>query len=436
MTLYSSGSTAIPSVDLTDTFNTWRTRFNSAISDGVSTGTVASQTIAGKLTLSANVTHNAIFNQNSTFNATSIAASGPVTAPVVTANTLAGTLTTAAQPNITSVGTLTGLTTTGNINLGDGDIINLGADSDLQIQHNGSHSYISDAGTGNLYVQTTAGLIIQNAGGTETMGTFTENGAVDLYYDNGVKLSTKTDGVDITGELQSDSLDVDGNADISGNLVLGGNLTVSGTTTTINTETINLADNIIVLNSNETGTPSQDGGIEIERGTSSNKSFFWDESEDYWSIGSETFNAGNITVGVLTITDNIKFNNFMREELTVIADNPAATQNFDVKASTIQYYTTNADTNFTLNVRGDGSTTLNSIMSIGESLSLTLLVTNGGTPYYLSALQIDGSSVTPKYVNGAAFSAGNASAIDVYALSILKTADATFTVLASQNEYS
>ena len=82
------------------------------------------------------------------------------------------------------------------------------------------------------------------------------------------------------------------NVTVGGNLTVSGNMTVSGTTTTVNTETINLADNQIVLNSNETGTPSQNGGIEIERGTSTNKTFVWDESTDKWTVGSETLVAG------------------------------------------------------------------------------------------------------------------------------------------------
>jgi len=75
---------------------------------------------------------------------------------------------------------------------------------------------------------------------------------------------------------------------------VAGNLVVSGTTTSINTETINLADNTIVLNSNESGTPSQDGGIEVERGTSTNKSLLWDETNDKWTVGSETFVAATV----------------------------------------------------------------------------------------------------------------------------------------------
>src|SRR6056300_1079331 len=82
-------------------------------------------------------------------------------------------------------------------------------------------------------------------------------------------------------------------------MTVSGNLTVSGTTTTVNTETINLADNTITLNSNETGTPSQDGGIEIERGTSTNKTLIWNETTDKWTVGSETFVAGTFE-GALT----------------------------------------------------------------------------------------------------------------------------------------
>ena len=76
-------------------------------------------------------------------------------------------------------------------------------------------------------------------------------------------------------------------------VVVSGNLTVSGSTTTVNTETINLADNQIVLNSNYTGSsPTENGGIEIERGTLANKTLVWDETADKWTVGSETFVAG------------------------------------------------------------------------------------------------------------------------------------------------
>jgi hypothetical protein len=124
------------------------------------------------------------------------------------------------------------------------------------------------------------------------------------------------------------------------------------------------------------------------------------------------------------------------ETATITGSAPASTTNFDVVTQAVQYYTSNASTNFTLNIRGDGSTTLNSILSIGQSVTIALMVTNGATAYYPTAYQIDGASVTPKWQTGFAPSSGSASSIDVYALVIIKTANATFTVLAAQTKYA
>jgi len=78
-----------------------------------------------------------------------------------------------------------------------------------------------------------------------------------------------------------------GDLRVTGNTVLDGNLTISGTQTIINTETINLADNTIILNSNATGTPTENAGIEIERGDLANVSILWDEADKHWTLGSE-----------------------------------------------------------------------------------------------------------------------------------------------------
>jgi len=86
---------------------------------------------------------------------------------------------------------------------------------------------------------------------------------------------------------------------VSRNLSITGNLTVSGTTTTVNTETINLADNTILLNSNATGSATENSGIEIERGSDTNKLLLWNETADKWTVGSETFVAGTFE-GALT----------------------------------------------------------------------------------------------------------------------------------------
>jgi hypothetical protein len=96
--------------------------------------------------------------------------------------------------------------------------------------------------------------------------------------------------------------DVPNSFSTSGNVTVGGNLTVNGTTVTLNTETLTVEDNIILLNSNVTGTPSLDAGIQVERGSSSNVSFLWDESNDRWTLGSESLVAGTFIGGVEATT--------------------------------------------------------------------------------------------------------------------------------------
>lgn len=124
------------------------------------------------------------------------------------------------------------------------------------------------------------------------------------------------------------------------------------------------------------------------------------------------------------------------ERLTVSATAATGTVNYDALTQGVLYYTTDASGNWTLNVRGDGSNTLNSVLTTGDSITIVFLVTQGSTAYYGSALTIDGNAVTPKYITGTAFTAGNASSIDSYVYTIIKTGSATFTVLASQTKFA
>jgi predicted RecA/RadA family phage recombinase len=104
-------------------------------------------------------------------------------------------------------------------------------------------------------------------------------------------------------------LSVSGDTSVGGNLTVTGNLTINGTTTAINSNTLNIGDNLIVLNSDETGTPSQNAGIEVKRGTSTNVSLEWDETNDRWTVGSQNFVAGTF-IGNLTgnVTGNVTGN--------------------------------------------------------------------------------------------------------------------------------
>jgi len=141
-------------------------------------------------------------------------ASSVLTTADINGGTIDGTVIGGSTPAAISGTTITGTSfvSSGNMTFGDGDSAFFGDSNDLQIVHNGSHSYIADSGTGNLYIQTTAGLIVQNSTGTETMATFTENGAVQLYYDNATKLATTATGIDVTGTITSDGLTVGGDA--------------------------------------------------------------------------------------------------------------------------------------------------------------------------------------------------------------------------------
>ena len=124
------------------------------------------------------------------------------------------------------------------------------------------------------------------------------------------------------------------------------------------------------------------------------------------------------------------------EKVTTEATAATGTVNYDVLTQAVWNFTTNAAANWTLNVRGDGSNSLDSIMDTGESITVAHIVSQGATAYYNSAFTIDGSSVTPEWQGGAAPDAGNVSSLDTYSYTIIKTASATFTVLAAQTQYA
>jgi len=125
-----------------------------------------------------------------------------------------------------------------------------------------------------------------------------------------------------------------------------------------------------------------------------------------------------------------------KEQAAISATAATGTVNIDVSTASVQIYTANATGNYTLNVRGNGSTTLNSLMTTGESITVTFEHPNGATAYYPTAVTIDGNAITPKWLGGTAPSSGNINSTDVYMLQIRKTGAATFTCIASQNKFA
>lgn len=126
------------------------------------------------------------------------------------------------------------------------------------------------------------------------------------------------------------------------------------------------------------------------------------------------------------------------EVVNVSATAATGTINVEVGSlGSVWYYTTNASANFTLNFRKSSSVSLSTLLAVGQSVTITFLNTNGTTPYYPTAFQIDGSAVTPKWQGGSAPSAGNALSVDAYVFTIVKTASTpSYLVLASQTKFA
>ena len=148
---------------------------------------------------------------------------------------------------------------------------------------------------------------------------------------------------------------------------------------------------------------------------------------------------GNITltpngIGKVALVGGGKIKS-LAETTTVSASAAGGTINFDTITQAVLYYTVAANAAFKVNLRGSSTVSLNSYMATGESITVAFLATQGGTAYYTTNVQIDGTNITPLWQGGSTPTQGNASATDVYTYTAIKTATSTFTVLASQTQF-
>ena len=171
--------------------------------------------------------------------------------------------------------------------------------------------------------------------------------------------------------------------------------------------------------------------------------------DDFISVGSNihfgnagvatvtTLNATNITgTNFGTVTATKLITNEIVEKVSIDSTALNGTRNIDLASNAVYNFTSNATGNFTFNFRGDGSTSLNSILSTGDSMTVALLCKQGGSAYYNNGYQVDGSSVTPLWSGGSAPSSGNANSTDIYTFTIIKIGNASWTVLATQTKYA
>ena len=235
-------------------------------------------------------------------------------------------------------------TNSNKITFADSVNAEFGNDGDLKIFHNGGHSIVRETGTGDLYLQSDNNVILSTDSSTKKMVKGIANGATELYHNDVLKLNTSTSGVTIVDEVHTEgatphltlkrtdnanvptvrfkgsggtvgaSIEFDGTSGtanelafqtydgvslaerlrightattVAGNLVVSGDFTVNGTTTTVNTTEMTVSDNIITLNNDVTGAPSENAGIEVERGSSSNVSIRWNETSDQWEFTND-----------------------------------------------------------------------------------------------------------------------------------------------------
>jgi hypothetical protein len=144
--------------------------------------------------------------------------------------------------------------------------------------------------------------------------------------------------------------------------------------------------------------------------------------------GTQTFSGTSTTLAAILTN--------AAETTTVSATAATGTIAYYTASQSVLYYTSNASANWTLNIRHSAGTTLNTVMAIGQTITVTHMVTNGTTAFYNNVVQVDGttSGVTTKWQGGAP-TVGDASAIDVYTYAIIKTGEATFSVFVAVSKF-
>ena len=155
----------------------------------------------------------------------------------------------------------------------------------------------------------TAGTVTSVGGGAGLTGSVTTSGSLAVAVASGGGITVNANDI----ELDNTVVRTTGTQTVGGgktfeDIIISGNLTVNGTTTQVNTETLTVDDNIIILNNNESGTPSEDSGIEVERGTSTNVKLQWDESADVWQFTNDGSTYYSIPTspmvrGLVSVTD-------------------------------------------------------------------------------------------------------------------------------------
>ena len=151
--------------------------------------------------------------------------------------------------------------------------------------------------------------------------------------------------------------------------------------------------------------------------------------------GIKVLAGGANIVGVTTAASGVDLNGTLREKVNVTAGKLSDNLNIDLANGMVHLFTTAESTTSTPNIRVDGSTTLNSVMAIGESVVVTLITTANASAYS-AQITIDGSSVTERWIGGSAPGDGGSSGVDIHTFTIIKTSDGNYTVIGNHSKTS
>jgi hypothetical protein len=279
-------------------------------------------------------------------------------------------------------------------------------------------------GSYNVIVPTASKLyfVTNSTGAAQTVKTSAGSG---ISVPNGASMTLRCDGTDVVVAQN-----------YFGSLTLGAALPItSGGTGSTSTTYCSLTTNVtgtLPVGNGGTGATTLTG---VLKGNGTSAFTAATAGTDFVAPGTATtFTAKQTFTGSTSVLASKLVNAL--ETVTVSATAATGTINYDVTTQSVLYYTTNASANWTVNFRASSGTSLDTAMATGESVTVAFLVTQGATAYYNSAVQVDGVSVTPKWQGVGAPTAGNASGIDVYTYTIIKTGAATFTILAAQTRFA
>jgi len=333
--------------------------------------------------------------------------------------------------------------TAGAVAVGDGTTLNFtatGTAGQVLTSNGAAVPTWTDNGSGTV----TSASVVSANGFAGTVATSTTTPAITLTTSitgvikgNGTALSAATAGTDYIAP--SGALGTPSSGTLTNTTGLPLSTGVTGTLPVGNggTGATSLAANNVILGNGTSAVqvvaPSTAGNVLTSNGTtwqSTTPAAGFSTSANNTFTGVQTF-SGTATA-IATILQNAA------ESVFIVASNSNTNNNAFNSNGSITYYTSNNSANWSQNLTFSGSANLNAVLSIGQSITMAILTTNGSTAYYPTSILVDsgGGSTSIKWQGGSAPTQGNANSIDVYTYTLIKTANNTWTILASQTKFA